>query len=133
MSKRKARPQGGGPGHGGGHMMMGQQKAKDFKGTLWRLLSYLKPFRNRLIAVIAAAIMSTIFMIAGPKIMGNAITKLFEGIYGKLTGVPGAEIDFGAVGQLLLLLAGLYVISSLFSYIQQYLMSIVAQKKLFIN
>ncbi|MFH5778597.1 ABC transporter ATP-binding protein [Heyndrickxia oleronia] len=131
MSKRKARPQGGGPGHGGGHMMMGQQKAKDFKGTLWRLLSYLKPFRNRLIAVIAAAIMSTIFMIAGPKIMGNAITKLFEGIYGKLTGVPGAEIDFGAVGQLLLLLAGLYVISSLFSYIQQYLMSIVAQKTVY--
>ncbi|MCI1591102.1 MAG: ABC transporter ATP-binding protein/permease [Heyndrickxia oleronia] len=111
--------------------MMGQQKAKDFKGTLWRLLSYLKPFRNRLIAVIAAAIMSTIFMIAGPKIMGNAITKLFEGIYGKLTGVPGAEIDFGAVGQLLLLLAGLYVISSLFSYIQQYLMSIVAQKTVY--
>ncbi|WP_342540587.1 ABC transporter ATP-binding protein [Heyndrickxia sp. FSL K6-6286] len=131
MSKRKARPQGGGPGHGGGHMMMGQQKAKDFKGTLWRLLSYLKPFRNRLIAVIAAAIMSTIFMIAGPKIMGNAITKLFEGIYGKLTGIPGAEIDFGAVGQLLLLLAGLYVISSLFSYIQQYLMSIVAQKTVY--
>jgi ATP-binding cassette subfamily B protein len=131
MSKRKARPQGGGPGHGGGHMMMGQQKAKDFKGTLLRLLSYLKPFRNRLIAVIAAAIMSTIFMIAGPKIMGNAITKLFEGIYGKLTGVPGAEIDFGAVGQLLLLLAGLYVISSLFSYIQQYLMSIVAQKTVY--
>ncbi|MEC1377508.1 ABC transporter ATP-binding protein [Heyndrickxia oleronia] len=131
MSKRKARPQSGGPGHGGGHMMMGQQKAKDFKGTLWRLLSYLKPFRNRLIAVIAAAIMSTIFMIAGPKIMGNAITKLFEGIYGKLTGVPGAEIDFGAVGQLLLLLAGLYVISSLFSYIQQYLMSIVAQKTVY--
>lgn len=131
MSKRKARPQGGGPGHGGGHMMMGQQKAKDFKGTLLRLLSYLKPFRNRLIAVIAAAIMSTIFMIAGPKIMGNAITKLFEGIYGKLTGVPGAEIDFGAVGQLLFLLAGLYVISSLFSYIQQYLMSIVAQKTVY--
>ncbi|OJH16786.1 ABC transporter [Bacillus obstructivus] len=131
MSKRKARPQGGGPGHGGGHMMMGQQKAKDFKGTLLRLLSYLKPFRNRLIAVIAAAIMSTIFMIAGPKIMGNAITKLFEGIYGKLTGIPGAEIDFGAVGQLLLLLAGLYVISSLFSYIQQYLMSIVAQKTVY--
>lgn len=131
MSKRKVRPHGGGPGHGSGHMMMGQQKAKDFKGTLLRLLSYLKPFRNRLIAVIAAAIMSTIFMIAGPKIMGNAITKLFEGIYGKLTGVPGAEIDFGAVGQLLLLLAGLYVISSLFSYIQQYLMSIVAQKTVY--
>jgi len=128
MSKHK-KPQGGGPGHGpgGGNMMMGGQKAKDFKGTLRRLLTYLKPRRNQLIAVFFAAILSTIFMIVGPKIMGTAITELFEGAYGKLQGVPGADIDFDKIGQILLLLAGLYVLSSLFNYIQQYIMSSVAQ------
>ena len=63
--------------------------------------------------------------------MGNAITELFEGAYGKFTGVPGAAIDFDAIGKLLLLLAGLYVVSSLFSYIQQYIMSSVAQKTVY--
>lgn len=110
---------------------MAGKKAKDFKGTLRRLIGYLKPRRNSLIAVFFAAILSTVFMIAGPKIMGNAITELFEGAYGKLTGVPGAGIDFGAIGKLLLLLAGLYVVSSLFSYIQQYIMSSVAQKTVY--
>ncbi|MEK5520807.1 ABC transporter ATP-binding protein [Heyndrickxia sp. FSL W8-0423] len=132
MSKhKKSHPQGGGPGHGGGHMMMAGQKAKNFKGTFKRLLSYLKPLRNQLIAVFVAATMSTIFTIAGPKIMGNAITEVFKGAYAKFKGVPGAEIDFGAIGQLLLLLAGLYVISSLFTYIQQYIMSSVAQKTVY--
>jgi ATP-binding cassette subfamily B multidrug efflux pump len=130
--QRKSQPQGGGPmGPGGGNMMMAGQKAKNFKGTLRRLLGFLKPYRNQLIIVLLAAIMSTVFMIAGPKIMGNAITELFEGAYGKFKGVPGAEIDFGTIRRLLLFLAGLYVISSLFSYIQQYIMSIVAQKMVY--
>ena len=134
MSEQKqSRPQGGAPmGPGGGNMMMmAGKKAKDFKGTLRRLIGYLKPRRNSLIAVFFAAILSTVFMIVGPKIMGNAITELFEGAYGKVTGVPGAAIDFEAIGKLLLLLAGLYVISSLFSYIQQYIMSSVAQKTVY--
>lgn len=132
MSKhKKSHPRGGGPGHGGGHMMMAGQKAKNFKGTFKRLLSYLKPLRNQLVAVFFAATMSTIFTIAGPKIMGNAITEVFKGAYAKFKGVPGAEIDFGAIGQLLLLLGGLYVISSLFTYIQQYIMSSVAQKTVY--
>ncbi|RDI38035.1 ABC transporter ATP-binding protein [Falsibacillus pallidus] len=133
MSSQK-RPQKGmqmGHGPGGGSMLMMGQKAKDFKGTLKRLLSYLKPRRNRLIAVFIAAILSTVFMIAGPKIMGTAITKLFEGAYGKFTGVPGAEIDFAGIGQILLTLAGLYVLSSLFTYVQQYLMSTVAQRTVY--
>lgn len=91
----------------------------------------MKPRRNQLLAVFVAAILSTVFMIAGPKIMGNAITKLFEGAYGKLKGVPGAAIDFNGIGQLLLLLGGLYIFSSLFSYIQQYIMSSVAQKTVY--
>ena len=134
MSKqKKSQAQGGGHmGPGGGNMMMmGGQKAKNFKGTFRRLLSYLKPRRNQLLAVFVAAILSTVFMIAGPKIMGNAITKLFEGAYGKLKGVPGAAIDFNGIGQLLLLLGGLYIFSSLFSYIQQYIMSSVAQKTVY--
>lgn len=108
-------------------MMMMGQKAKDFKGTLKRLLGYLKPRRNKLISVFFAAIMSTIFMIVGPKIMGNAITELFEGAYGKFQGIPGAAINFDKIGQILLLLAGLYALSSLFNYVQQYIMSSVAQ------
>lgn len=122
----------GGPGGpGGGSMMMMGEKPKAFKVTFRRLLAYLKPRRNTLIAVFVAAILSTVFMIAGPKIMGIAITELFEGAYAKFTGVPGAEIDFTRIGQILSLLAGLYVISSLFNYVQQYLMSGVAQKTVY--
>jgi ATP-binding cassette, subfamily B, multidrug efflux pump len=129
MSKQKTPPSGGqiGQGPGGGNMMMMGQKAKDFKGTLRRLLSYLKPRRNQLIAVFFAAIMSTVFMIVGPKIMGNAITELFEGAYGKFQGIPGAAINFEKIGQILLILVGLYILSSLFNYVQQYIMSSVAQ------
>ncbi len=127
---RKSRPQGGGPGHGG-NMMMAGQKAKDFKGTFRRLVAYLKPRRNQLLAVFFAAILSTVFAIIGPKVMGNAITELFEGAYGKISGVPDAAIDFGVIGQLLLLLAGLYIFSSLFSYIQQYIMASVAQETVY--
>ncbi|MGE8077560.1 ABC transporter ATP-binding protein [Peribacillus loiseleuriae] len=133
MSKHK-KPQGGGPmghGPGGGNMMMMGQKAKDFKGTLRRLLMYLKPRRNQLIAVFFFAILSTIFTIVGPKIMGTAITELFEGAYRKFQGVPGASINFDKIGHILLLLAGLYVISSLFNYVQQYIMSSVAQKTVY--
>ena len=124
--QKKSHPQGGaqvGPG-GGGNMMMAGQKAKDFKGTLRRLIRYLKPRQNQLIAVLVAAILSTVFSIVGPKIMGNAITELFEGVL-------GAAIDFHAIGNLLLLLGGLYVVSSFFSYIQQYIMSSVAQKTVY--
>lgn len=132
-SHKKAHSQGRGPmmGHGPGNMMMAGQKAKDFKGTLRRLIRYLKPRRKQLLAVFAAAILSTVFMIAGPKIMGNAITELFEGVYEKLMGNPNASIDFATIRNLLLLLAGLYVTSSLFSYIQQYIMSSVAQKTVY--
>lgn len=106
---------------------MPAEKAKDFKGTFRRLVSYLKPRWKKLAAVFAVAILSTVFAIVGPKIMGMAITELFEGAYGQLQGVPGGGIDFGVIGQILAVLAGLYVFSSLFSYLQQYMMSTVAQ------
>jgi ATP-binding cassette, subfamily B, multidrug efflux pump len=131
MSKHK-KPQRGqhmGPGPGG--MFMMGQKAKDFKGTLRRLLGYLKPRKYLLIIVFITAILSTVFSIIGPKMMGDAITVLFEGAYAKFQGIPGAAIDFGKIGQILLILVGLYAFSSIFSYIQQYIMSIVAQKTVY--
>ncbi|AQU78395.1 MULTISPECIES: ABC transporter ATP-binding protein [Planococcus] len=114
-----------GPPRGGGNMP--PEKAKDFKGTFRRLVAYLKPRRKKLAAVFFVAILSTVFSIVGPKIMGMAITELFEGAYGQLKGAPGGGIDFGVIGQILAILAGLYLFSSAFSYIQQYMMSTVAQ------
>jgi ATP-binding cassette, subfamily B, multidrug efflux pump len=133
MSLKKKTQSGGqmGPGLGGGNLMMMGQKAKDFKGTLKRLLAYLKPRRNSLIAVFFTAILSTVFMIIGPKMTGMAITLLFEGAFSKFQGVPGAAINFTKIGQLLLILIGLYLASSLFSYVQQYIMSSVAQKTVY--
>ncbi|WP_028399965.1 ABC transporter ATP-binding protein [Ectobacillus panaciterrae] len=124
--------QGRGFGHGpGANMMIQGAKVKDFKGTLRRLLTYLQPRRFNLIAVFFTAILSTIFLIAGPKLMGKVTTKLFEGAMMKFKGVPGAKIDFHSIGEILLLLVGLYIISALFSYLQQYIMSDVAQKTVY--
>lgn len=127
---KKPRPAGGpgfGPGAHGG-MGMPVQKAKDFKGTFRRLIDYFKPQKVQLLIVFVAAILSTIFSIASPKILGKAITKLFEGMMAKFKGVPGAEVDFEYIGYILLVLVGLYIISSLFMYLQQYVMAGVAQK-----
>nr|WP_318505582.1 ABC transporter ATP-binding protein [Bacillus sp. T3] len=109
-------------------MGMPVQKAKDFKGTFRRLIAYFKPQKVQLLIVFASAILSTIFSIASPKILGKAITKLFEGMIAKFKGVPGAEVDFEYIGNILLVLVGLYIISSLFMYLQQYVMAGVAQK-----
>jgi len=124
----------GGPGRGGfgfGGGMMPVQKAKDFKGTLKRLVGYLKPHKYQLLAVLVTAIISTIFSIVSPKIMGKATTKLFEGLMMKLKGVPGAKIDFDYIGNIILLLIGLYILSAIFAYIQQYIMAGVAQKTVY--
>jgi len=117
-----------GPGRGGPGMGMPVQKARNFKGTLRRLIGYLKPHRTALMVVFLTAVLSTVFSIVSPKILGDATTKLFEGMVAKMQGVPGAGIDFGFIGSLLLLLAGLYVVSTLFSYIQQYVMAGISQK-----
>jgi ATP-binding cassette subfamily B protein len=107
------------------------QKAKDFRGTLFRLLRYFGPQKYFLIAVLVAAILSTIFNIVGPKILGLAITKLFEGFVLKIQHVPGATIDFAYIDRILLILAGLYLISSIFGYIQQFIMAGVAQRTVY--
>lgn len=133
-------PQGPRPGGPGGFMPGGGfrgpvgmpgQKAKDFKGTFRRLVGYLRPYRFRLGAVVLTAALSTIFSILSPKLLGNATTELFTGIMRKAQGVPGAAVDYGAIWSIVLLLAGLYVVSSLFAYLQQYLMADVAQRTVY--
>ena len=119
---------GRGPGMG---MGMPVVKAKDFKGTLKRLLRYLKPRQIQLLAVVVMAILSVVFSIISPKIMGKATTKLFEGLMMKLKGVPGAGVDFHYIEQILLLLIGLYLVSAVFGYIQQFIMASVAQQTVF--
>ncbi len=121
-------------GRGGpmGGLGMPVQKAKNFWGTLFRLLRYFRPQRMQLGVVLLAAIISTVFNVVGPKILGMATTKLFEGFVKKFyLHVPGASIDFGYIGRILLILLGLYVISSLALYVQQYVMAGVAQRTVY--
>jgi ATP-binding cassette subfamily B multidrug efflux pump len=110
----------GGPGH------MNGEKAQDFKGTIRKLLSYIGRHKIGLGFVILFAILSTVFAIVGPKILSGAITEIFNGLIRKLTGDGG--IDFTAIGRTLLLLLGLYVLSTVFSFVQGYIMSGIAQK-----
>jgi len=126
-SKGKKQAQLGGPPgpHG---MMMAPAKPKEFKATLKRLLVYLKPYSLRLILILLTAIVSTIFSIVSPKILGNATDVIVTGIIDKMNGVAGAAIDFERIAFILAILALLYVISSLFGYLQGFLMAKVAQK-----
>jgi ATP-binding cassette subfamily B multidrug efflux pump len=119
---------GGGDGHMGGPGMMMVEKPKSFRKTLRTFLNYLKPYRISIIVVLIFSIASTAFMIVGPKLLGNATTRLFEGVVAKAMQVPGAGIDFAYIGRIVLILIGLYVISALFSYIQGYIMANVANK-----
>ena len=117
----------GGPGRGAG---MNTEKASDFKGTTKKLIKdYLSKYKVALIIVMIFAIGSTIFTIVGPKILGNATTEIFNGFIDKLSG--GSGIDFGAIGTILLTLLGLYILSALFSFIQGFVMTGVAQKLTF--
>ncbi|KYO67352.1 ABC transporter ATP-binding protein [Thermovenabulum gondwanense] len=119
----------GGRGFAGGPpMTRPAEKPKDFKNTLKRLIRYLKPYIFQFYIIIIMTILSTFFNIFAPKVMGKATTKLFEGFILKIRGVPGANIDFAYISHILLLLAGLYVLTSFFAYIQQYLMVGVSQK-----
>lgn len=113
--------------HGGPRMGMPVEKAKNFKGSLKRLLKYLRPHKFRLILIFILAALSTIFAIISPKIMGHATDEIVKGMILKFKGIPNAGIDFTALGKILLLLIGFYIISSLFSYMQQYVMAGVAQ------
>jgi len=135
VERREQRPgamQGGPMGRGGwGAMGMPVQKAKDFRGTSRRLLGYFLPQKFLLMIVLVTAIIGTVFNIVGPKILGLATTKLFEGLLLKFRGVPGASVDFNYIAHVLLILLGLYIVSSIFIYIQQYVMAGVAQRTMY--
>ena len=105
---------------------MTTERAKDFKGTLRQLLSALSKYKLSLIVVVIFAVLSTIFNIAGPKILAKATTSLATGWIAKLRGVGG--IDFAYIGKVLLFLAGMYLLSAAFSFIQGWLMSGLSQK-----
>ena len=128
MGKSEHRtPRRGGMGYGHGHGgMMAGEKAKDFKGTMKNLMGYIKEFRLAIFFVIVFAVGSTIFNIVGPKILGKATTEIFNGLVSKVSG--GSGIDFSKIGQILLFLMGLYLVSALFSLIQGYIMTGVTQK-----
>nr|WP_241236407.1 ABC transporter ATP-binding protein [Brevibacillus marinus] len=115
----------------GGHFGVPTGKAKDFKGTLKRLLGYFKPRQYQLIAVLLMAVFSTLFAVLAPKIMGEATTLLFEGVLARLNGVEGAAIDFASIGNILVILICLYLFSSFFSFVQQYMMAGVVQKTVY--
>ena len=127
MSKERKGGMGGPMGRmGGGPRAV--EKAKDFKGTMKKLGVYLKPYSLSIAIVILFAIGSAAFSIVGPKILGKATTKIFEGLVQKITGVPDASIDFGYIGDIAMILVALYLVSSLFGIIQSFIMSGVAQK-----
>lgn len=117
---RRHGPMGGGPG------MMPGEKPRDLKGSIKKLFAYMGSFKIAVFCVMVFAVISTVFNVAGPKILGRATTALSEGLMGKITKTGG--IDFDLIGKILLATLSLYVISSLFSFLQGYIMSGITQK-----
>ena len=113
-------PRGMGPRNAAG------EKAKDFKGTIIKLVKYMSAFKIQMLFVSIFAICGTIFNIVGPKILGKATTEIFNGLVSKVSG--GAGMDFGRIGTILLTVLALYVVSAACSFIQGILMTGVSQK-----
>ncbi|MEY8431441.1 ABC transporter ATP-binding protein [Lachnospiraceae bacterium 48-42] len=113
-------------GHRGPGPMAVGEKAKDFKGTMKKLMGYMGSYKIPILLVAVFAVGSTVFNIAGPKILGKATTEIFNGLVGKITG--GSGIDFEKIGRILLGLLCLYLVSALFSFIQGYIMTGISQK-----
>ena len=112
--------------HGHGNGGVAGEKARDFKGTMKKLMSYLANYKIAIFFVAVFAVGSTIFNIVGPKILGKATTEIFNGLVGKVSG--GNGINFGKIGQILLGLLFLYLCSALFSFVQGYIMTGISQK-----
>lgn len=112
-----------GPMGGHGPMRgMGTEKAKDFKGSLKKLFHYLSAYKFKIIIVLIFAIISTVFMVVGPEILGEATTVLFEGVMNMISG-SNQGIDYGRIAQILILLIGFYLLSAASSYIQGFIMT----------
>ncbi len=119
MSNTRRGPMGHGPGVG-----MAGEKAKDLKGTMKKLIKYIRRYYVPIVFVILFAIASTIFNIVGPTILGDATTEIFNGLMRKVTGTGG--IDFDKVKSILAMLMGLYIVSAVFSFIQGLIMTHVS-------
>jgi ATP-binding cassette subfamily B multidrug efflux pump len=111
------------------------EKAKNFKGTLRRLVRYLAPQKPQLVVVFIFSIISTLFGILSPKILGQATTVIFNGVVANFIAVrqhrPTHSLDFGYIEHIILILVGLYVVSSVFNYLQQYIMAGIAQRTVY--
>lgn len=128
MSREDNRPRRPRGPMGGGHGMRGPvEKAKDFKGTMRTLISYLAKYKLSIIIVFIFAIGSVTFSVIGPKILGKATTEIFNGLVSKVSG-EGTGIDFEAIKRILITLVILYIVSAIFSFIQGYVMSGISQK-----
>ena len=121
MSEQQNRNSGMRRGHMGGPRRMTGEKAKDFRGSIRKLVAYMKKYRISFIIMMICAVGGTVFTIIGPKILGKATTELFAGIMAKIGGT--GEINFAKIGRILLSVMGLYSLSAVFSLIQGFLMT----------
>lgn len=112
-----------------GRRMMPGEKAKDFRGSIKKMICYIGNYKYALAMVLVFAVGSTVFTIIGPKILSRATTEIFNGLMKKVQRTGG--IDFGKIGRILLLLLGLYLLSAIFSFIQGWIMTGVTQKLCF--
>lgn len=137
MSEQNSRipPAANRPGHGGfggggpaGALLRPVEKAKNFKGTLKRLLTYVRPYTLSVLAVLFLSVAATVMSVVSPKILGNITTMLFDTVSARVLKGVTIAVDFKAIGNIVLILTILYIGSALFSYIQQYIMAGVAQK-----
>lgn len=114
-------------GHGpGGPGMMPVEKAKDFKGSIGKLIAYIGRYKLAIFVVMIFAVVGTVFNVVGPKVLGKATTALSEGLMAKIAGTGG--IDLTRISRILLFVLALYVISAIFTFIQHYIMSTISQK-----
>ena len=111
-------------GPGGG--MAPAEKAKNFKGSISKLMQYIGRYKIAILAVMIMAAASTVFTVIGPKVLGKATTGLSEGLMKKITGTGG--IDFSYIGRILIIVLCLYACSAIFSFIQGWIMTGVSQK-----
>lgn len=116
-----------------GHGPMGHgpqfEKAKDFRGTIRKILSYMSSYKSAFVVVMIFAVASMVFNVIGPKILSRATTELFNGLMSKLSG--GSGIDFAKIGRILLILLSIYVCSAVFSFVQGWIMTSISQKMTF--
>ena len=111
---------------GSGRGMMPAEKAKDFKGSIGKLIKYVGSYKIAIFIVMIMAAASTVFNVAGPKVLGKATTGLSEGLMRKIAGTGG--IDFDYIGKILLIVLGLYVCSAIFNFAQGWIMTGISQK-----